>query len=457
MTVDGPVSESGSNSKAAGCGIAVGVIFAVIGIGVLIGALASALYAMDASGWMETPCQIVTAELDESHSDDGTTYRADFTYAYQIDGKNYVGDQDTVMQASGSRKSAKQRLAELPVGTETVCYVNPDDPAESILDRSFPVWGVTGLSAFGLVFGGFGAFVAYSSYKTGQKAKQRQVRLAAGSTSVSSFGEANDYFHTDVIDREDDREQSLVTESMSGRSLKVRGRGVPDIHPADVEDRKADEPQRLKAESSRLGTLVAVTLIALFWNGIVSVFVWNLIFDNPGGFFSWFLGLFLTPFVLIGLLLIAGVVHSFISLFNPTISIALSSGAVSRGGTIDVAWEVSGGIRSIDRLSISVVGTEWARYQRGTDTIVDESTFEVVPIVSTDQSDEIKFGSATITIPEDTMHSLDLTNNKIKWAVVANGSIAWWPDVSGNYPFRVTPRQVAGLTQSTISQRNDHE
>ena len=156
--------------------------------------------------------------------------------------------------------------------------------------------------------------------------------------------------------------------------------------------------------------------------------------------------LFAIPFVLVGLFLIFGVIHSFVSLFNPSVSVALSSGAVSRGGDIDVAWEVSGGLRSIGCLRVSVVGTEWAQYQRGTRTTVDQSTFEVLPVISTDQSEEIRFGSGTVTIPADTMHTLDLSRNKIKWEVVVNGSISWWPDVNCKYPFRVTPNQVAATT-----------
>ena len=82
--------------------------------------------------------------------------------------------------------------------------------------------------------------------------------------------------------------------------------------------------------------------IALFWNGIVSIFLWQAIMEPKGGFFSIFMLLFMIPFVLIGVVLILGVARSFLSLFNPVIEIAMSTGAVERGNTVDVAWEIKG-------------------------------------------------------------------------------------------------------------------
>ena len=358
MVADGPISEGGSKSSGSGCGIVVGLVFACIGLGILFAGIAPALFALDTMTWQETPCQILTAHLDESDSDDGTKYRADFTYSYQFDGKKYVGGRDSVTETFRRRNVARKLLRSLPVGTETVCYVDPNDPSESVLDRSFPVGHVLGLSLFGMMFGGFGSLFAYISYKARRDEKQRkaeQLNVAERSASLSG---SNEHFRTDVIDRDDDYVHSSSNRLASASQENTRGHVETNVYSADAQDRKADVPQRLKSESSRLGKLVGVTLIALFWNGLVSFFVYGLIFDAPGGRVSLLVGLFLTPFVLVGLLFIAAVVHSFVSLFNPRVSIALTTGAVARGDDMDVAWEVSGGIRSIDHLRIAVVGTE---------------------------------------------------------------------------------------------------
>lgn len=433
MAAEGPISEGSKTSKGAGCGVAFGLLFALIGLGVLALAMVTAMNAWKAQSWTQTPCKILTAEITESNDDDGTSYSADFTYAYEFEGVNHVGDRDGIIGFSGSRSYAKDRLRSLPVGTETHCWVDPNEPASAVLDASFPSWVIGGLSAFGFLFSLVGGSVAYFSVRAIRAANRRQ---AMASDSLAS---EDPHFQTDVIDRDADSSQPPTMKLASASREKVRGHGETDVHPADAIDRKADQPQRLKAESSRLMRLIGVTFLALFWNGLISFMGFGVFNDGPGGLMNWGLGLFFIPFVLVGLFLIAAVIHTFVSLFNPRIIIALSTGAVARGGDVDVAWEVSGGIRSIDRLRISVVGTEWARYQRGTSTVVDESTFEVVPVVSTEESSELQFGSASVTVPPEAMHTLDQTNNKIKWAVVVKGEIRWWPNVTGNYPFRVMP------------------
>ena len=457
MVADGPISEGRGKSSGSGCGIVFGLVFTCVGVGVFIASLAPAWFALDARTWQETPCKILSARLDKSRSEDGTKYRADFTYSYQFDGKEYVGDRDSATENHGRRKAAKARLNSLPVGTKTVCYVDPNDPSESVLDRSFPVWYVLSLSLFGMIFGGIGSAIALASFKVRRDEKQRRAEQLEGLNRSAGLSGNSEYFQTDVIDRDDDHDPSSRAGQSSGLLASVRGHGGAAVHPADVEDRKADGPQRLKSEGSRVGNLVVVTLISLFWNGLVGGAIYGCIFDGPDGWTRLFISLFLLPFVLVGLVLIAGVVHSFISLFNPKVSIALSTGAVARGGDIDVAWEVSGGIRSIDHLRIVVVGTEWARYQRGTDTIEDESVFEVVPVVSTNDSSDIRFGSATVTIPRETMHTLDRMNNKIKWSIVASGAIPWWPSVAGKFPFRVLPRSKSSdsSTLTTTAELND--
>lgn len=56
------------------------------------------------------------------------------------------------------------------------------------------------------------------------------------------------------------------------------------LYEEDVEDQKWDVPQRLKPTLTRIGTLVGLTFVALFWNGIVSVFVWHAVADLKGNF-----------------------------------------------------------------------------------------------------------------------------------------------------------------------------
>jgi len=219
-------------------------------------------------------------------------------------------------------------------------------------------------------------------------------------------------------------------ESVDGSALAGQGRSITSaIYPDDLEDQKWDGPQRLKPKSTKVGTLIGMTFFALFWNGIVSIFVSKALLGGQLDGFSIFLCLFLIPFALVGCLLIVGVFKAFLGLFNPVIEVALSSGAIARGSEVDVAWEVKGNAGRIHRLQIAVIGTETARYQQGTDTVTAQSEFGFVEIVDTTNMDEISFGSLAIVIPADTMHTFSDRNNNVTWAIRVNGEIKRWPNV----------------------------
>ena len=75
----------------------------------------------------------------------------------------------------------------------------------------------------------------------------------------------------------------------------------------------------LKAKS-RIVKLIGITIFALFWNGIVSLFL----FSDTGVSGS----LFMSPFVLIGLGAIAWTVYCFLALFNPRPVLTINPGHI---------------------------------------------------------------------------------------------------------------------------------
>ncbi len=210
-------------------------------------------------------------------------------------------------------------------------------------------------------------------------------------------------------------------------------------HPQDQEDETWAVPQKLKPSQSRLITFLAVTGVCIFWNGLVSVFVFKIFSLNAFDWSHVLFGLFLIPFVLVGVGLMLVVVYLFLGLFNPKVVIATSSGAVPMGGEVDIAWEVVGNAGRIKRLRISLHGEQYATYQRGTTTTTDKELFEVIPVFEATTPSDIEFGSATVRIPEATMHTFEAPRNKIVWSIVVSGDIPWWPDVNESFPIRVKP------------------
>lgn len=99
------------------------------------------------------------------------------------------------------------------------------------------------------------------------------------------------------------------------------------------------------------------------------------------------------PFLLIGVVIILGVLRAFLNLFNPVFEIAMSTGAVARGSSVDVALQIKGNAHRISRLRIVAVGIESAKYQQGTDTVTATSEFGLIPIVDTTETDDdVSFG-----------------------------------------------------------------
>ncbi len=88
--------------------------------------------------WQETPCVILSSRL-QSHSDtDGRTYRVDILYAYEFNGREYKSNRYHFMGGSSSGHSGKANIVrQHPPGQKTVCYMNPTDASEAVLERGF--------------------------------------------------------------------------------------------------------------------------------------------------------------------------------------------------------------------------------------------------------------------------------------------------------------------------------
>jgi hypothetical protein len=55
----------------------------------------------------------------------------------------------------------------------------------------------------------------------------------------------------------------------------------------------------------------------------------------------------------------------------------------------------------------------------------------------------MQFGTATLSIPGDSMHSHSGNKNKILWKLTVQGKISYFPDVHEEFEFRVIPRGIA--------------
>lgn len=113
------------------------------------------------SGWEPVQAQLSAAGYETHSGDDSDTYEAYATYSYRYRGRPFTGDR--VALAGGAdnigdyQVDTGNRLSAMHARGEPITvWVNPDAPAESIIDRGIR-WNLVGFkSIFLFVFGGIG-------------------------------------------------------------------------------------------------------------------------------------------------------------------------------------------------------------------------------------------------------------------------------------------------------------
>jgi hypothetical protein len=213
--------------------------------------------------------------------------------------------------------------------------------------------------------------------------------------------------------------------------------GMPISASVPHETGETNEPLVIQPKAGRWGALLGVLFICCFWNGIISVFLFSTFNDKNGP--QIFLLLFLTPFILIGLGLIAAVGYTFLGLFNPKPVLVCSDRWLYAGSEFELSWMMKGNVSRIKKLTVYLEGMETVSYRQGTSTRTESNLFYSQPIAEVTSADQIAESYHAVKIPEDTMHTFDTTSNKVLWQVRFAGEIPWWPDVSDTFEITVLP------------------
>jgi hypothetical protein len=346
-----------------------------------------------ARGWDGVPCRVESAELHENSDSDGSTFRVDVRYGYTIGGLERVGDRYKFTRMSSSGRSGKlEAIEELRRNRARTCWVNPANPDESVMIRDLTADMLFGLIP--LVFALVGAGGIWG------------VVLGRRSRVIDSVPLPDARPHATL---------SYGLDVATGRTV-------------------------LKPITTRTVKFVAFLLFALFWNGIVSVFLYQLFTSLRAGAFEWFLALFLVPFVLVGVVVMVAAVVLGLQLANPRPVLEVSDGAIPLGAELKVRWTIDGAAHKLRGLRIELVGREEATYRRGTDSRTDREVFARIEVAN-DASPIREQGSAKVTIPADSMHSFDAPNNKIVWMVRVEGDIPNWPDSNDEFALTVLPQK----------------
>lgn len=401
-----------SNRNAWGCLLVVGLVFAIAGGAVAYGVALPAVRDFFRSGsWQATPCVMLMSKVVVESGEHNDTYRVAVKYRYEFGGHEYIGDRYRLLKTSSSGRQAKQEVVNrLAPGVRATCYVNPASPSESVMDRTLG-WDAL-LLLLPLVFLAVGGGIMYAALRVRRKGLPAKL----GTPAQPGYGE------------------------MTRRAV-FAGAGFSAAAPA------RDQPLQLCTKGSRGKRAIGFLAVAIFWNGIVSVFLYQAYFSGAPAVL--FLRLFLIPFMLVGLGLIAAVVYSLLGMANPAPTLVLSRQMLRPGESVDVKWSFAGDAGRIQHLRVYLEGRETATYRRGTKTTTDHAVFATLPLVDTTRSTEIAAGHGVLRIPAQTMPSFHSPNNAVEWRLIVQGEIPNWPDVNDAFTVVVYPLTAEGVAHAT--------
>lgn len=388
LSSGGKTSQSARKSRAGP--IAFSIFFLVGLIAFLLFSLPSFRKHQALKSWPSAPATVIWSEVRSHQGDDGTTYSVDIFYQYRFQGNDYHSNRYKFLRGSSSGRAAKAEIvASYPAGRSLEVFVNPEKPWQAVIERR-PGWALVFLffPAPFLLIGGIG----------------------------------------------------LASHFRKGSSVhSPRSAHLP---------RRSDAPALpiKPGKRSRFGKFFGLLVFALFWNGIVSVFVFLAWKSGSGGSPDWFLTIFIIPFVLIGLVVIAALPHSLLALFSPYFSFELSPPELVPGTRVTAKWRQSGGSGAMSAMSLTLVGEEIATYQQGTDTRTATSTFHRQIVKESTRRDEIMAGQAEFVIPTNAVPSFQSAHNQIRWFLIHHVAVAQRPDVRDEVPLTIHPHMQSDFS-----------
>ncbi|WP_035609026.1 DUF3592 domain-containing protein [Haloferula sp. BvORR071] len=405
----GPSARSSPGSADSGIfatllGISFCGLFGLGGFGILFGLIVpKAVEWFDMRGWKETTAEVLDGRVaSHSGSKGGTTYSVDLFYRYEFGGREYRANRYSLMGGSSSGRDGKQEVIRAhPPGSKLQVYVDPDKPWHAVVNRSVGWWALFVLFPLPFIAIGVGGIWGILS-----KNKQPKSWPAAG------------------------KKRPLTWSSSRRRPRSVN----LDEGPALASG--AWESTRVKPGCSLFATLFA----AVFWNGIVSIFIYQDVKLYREG--SWgmavFLSLFLTPFVVIGLVIVGAGIKQFIGLFGPAYEIQIEQAELVPGGSTRVRWRRSGGRGTVKKFRLYLVGREQATYSQGSSTSTAKSVFHEEVLFDTSVSLAANQGSVDLRIPQDAVPSFEGRNNSFQWNLCLQADVEHMPNIRNNRKIVIT-------------------
>lgn len=339
-----------------------------------------------ARSWNEVPCKINYSDIETVRNKNSYSYRPRISYVYNVAGRDYTSLKysfTNILSVSQSR--ARDIISQYPTGSLSVCYVNPDNPTEVVLERQ--ATGELWMGLFPIIFlaiGGGGLLTIIYKNRVPRKAIEWQ--------------------------------QSVITENYhTPQQIELKAASI------------------LKSESSGLWAF------AIIWNTLTAIILYQVIslwmVDNA----TIGLTIISIPFALVSIATIVGLIYQILAKLTPRPKFYLGAQAVALGQDVKLEWKTPTGVDKFRNLSIQLIGNEEAFFQSGKSRSSEKENFFKRKIFSTTNLIDIEHGATNIHIPANTMHSFATSNNRVSWQILVQADVAGLPDIKDEFEIVVTP------------------
>jgi len=362
--------------------------------------LSPVIQIANAKKWVEVPCTITKSQVESHSGDDSETYSIEINFKYQFDSRWYEGGQYSFNFGSSSGFQGKNEVVmQYPVGLKSVCYVDPKNPQSAVINRGYfdDLW----FSLIPLLFLLIGVFGLFFTLR-----------------SKSIKGEAN------------------FKKTFGHNKMPT---------PNQIIENKSDHffhNEKIINESSGWLGFIFMFVFTSFWLGIVC-FAASITAESGSPrviLFVIFSDFLLLIFGSIGILLIFLCLYLLLKQFNPKFVVELYSSKINLGDEFKFKITSKGNINKINKVTVSFMGIESARYSIGTNTKTETHTFFEYQLPVNGALDRFLGSTITIKIPADKMHSFTSYHNSIEWKIIFTGEIPMNPDIRAEFIIKVGPK-----------------
>jgi hypothetical protein len=342
---------------------------------------------LNATGWQKTSCKILDSHLEQRESRDSKSHRTSYyylpriTYSYSLNGQQYVSSRYNFWEV-GATEGEKILIRNTPPGAQSVCLVNPRNPAEAVFYPSIPLMMVALLFFALLLFVGGGIGLIHDF---------RAFLFAIGWLHPKRLG--------------------------AGKTFK----------------RQIVLQTRPKKRKTRRGFFYVLLVVTVIWN-IFNLLFLAILFRQLGSGSTDFLSIFF-PLV-IGGLLAYFTVRKYLSFLEPQLTIKIDAPALYLGVPCTLQWQFSGRAKQVTHLQVFLEAFEAEAEGKGSAEKTPATQLSSLKLIDSLTGEA---GSKSVTIPEDGKPSAKDAGKEIFWVFRARWGTEKNPENQHKFSITVLP------------------